>query len=690
MKIALLIIIVPSILFITANAQYFSISPSSKSIDITFDSPKGDRGWSNPYIRDFEIVITNQLNETVTVSVNPSSSSSYIRLISSPSSLNVPALSSGSVRISVQIIDSAADGGSYSGSVRVSSNSHSENMNVIVRTFYPPPTLGFFENMDFGEVATGKSYKGSFTIKELLKFKNANNVKISINPAGPIYDVSASPSTFSSIDSVGRSITFQFKVRERDIQPNSYASTISVSSSNSAYLIDNRLIYTIPRPIFEVSQSQNVNVLEYGKNINWNQMFVISEIGGKTPLEKTGINFQNLIREFKGEKTEYKRPEWFHFLQQVDYIAPANSGDIDINVYPVDAPIGRYTWEGYVKTQYAGDKSFSFHFLVEPPGLEDIKDNLTKLMNCSLVKKHQWAEDFRQKTESLLIEDEKALLDISNVTSMSNVVIKLLNSMCAAHDQNENKNYDEAYENFSVSNEEREKLNRIQLIGNYNPEYGIIKHSANTVWKEVALELINGLTQFANQLENISYQDADYSRAKEEYVKIITICTWLDDNGCVKMISNNISDLNTRIEELMLEADNLKNNISEINGDIHNNTWIFFDTQVIKNPLKFTFFMEKYAEMNTSYMHLSRNYKLVGNQNELNKTQERKSALNKEYESFRLVNSIYLAFLGFILVLMTWKSIQGFIRYGADAKDMKLAEIARFKRISRATFNNSL
>ncbi len=682
MKIILLIIIVPAIFVYTADAQYFSISPSSKSIDITFDSPKGDKGWSNPYLRDFEISITNQLNTTLTVSVSPSSyDSSYIRLISSTSSLNIPALSSGSVKITVQIVDSASDGGSYSGRVKLSSNSQSEYVNVYVKTIYPPPTLSFSGNLDFGEVAAGQSYSRSFTLKELLKFKNANNVKVELNAAGPIYDAVASPSMFSYIDYSGRTITFSFKVRERNIEPNTYASTVSVSSTNSAYLIDSRLRYAIPRPIVEVSQPEGEIFFEYGKIENRNQMLVISEKGGKTPLEYTGISYKKLNREIGGEKKEYKGANWFNFPAQVDYIAPANSKNIDINVNPADAPVGRYTWEGDVKTKYAGEKPFSFYFVVKPPGLEEIKDKLTKLRSDPLVIKYPQAENLRQTTESLLIKDEKGMADISNVISLSNVVIMLLNSMSAAHAQHERKSYNEAYEEFRASKEERDELNRIKLIEKYSQESSSIKNSANNVWKEVALNLMNGFEQYANLLKDLSYTDADYAKAKEVHIKIGDICTWLNDNSCVEMQNNRVRELNKKIEDLMLEAGDLENKIGEIHEDIYYNTWSFLGTELVKNPSKFAYFMEKYVEMTENYVHISRNYKLSGAQKELEKTQDRETALKKEYESFKLANSVYLIFLGLILVLTTRKSIQGFIKYRADAKDVKLAEIARMKRI---------
>jgi hypothetical protein len=684
MKIPLFSIIL-AILIVPAIAQDFSITPQSKSLDITFNSPNGERGWSNPYVETFEIVITNEMNHTLPVRVSSSSDDlSYVSVSSSKSILSIPPLGSESVTITVKVVDSAADGGRYSGRVRFTSDFQTKFVDVTIETHWPPPTLILQGDLNFGELKSGNSYSRSFTLKEIYRFRKANNVNIKFVEDGAIYSATASPSTFSFIDSSGRSITFSFKVKDRNVVPDTYSMPISVSSTNDAQLIS-KLKYSIPKPVVEVGQPQNELIFDYGKPDNGNQKIVISERGGKTPLENTVISFKKMYRELEDVKKEYGQTTWFSFPKQMDYITPGGSKTIEINVIkPEDAPVGKYTWEGEVKTKYAGNEPIQFSFSVRPPDIDNLKKTLTDLKSSQLYKNHPQAENLLSTTESLLLKDETRLADITNVISLTNIVIKFFSSSNDAYGylQQGNSGYVEAYEKFMESNEEINELNSITLKHTYDSENTDIKTSAASVWKEVAHDLVIRLEQRADRFSNSSYPDASYVEAKRMHEKIGEICSLLNDSMCVQDQNSKIAGMNTKIEQLILENAFLESEIKRVQEDINANTWSFSSIKLIKNPLRFSALLDKFNEMIENYNHIIRNYQLIEDQIGLVKTEENLAAMKKEYWNFRIVNSIYIIFLGIVIIVTAWKSVRGFLYYQADANDMRLAEVAQLKRMS--------
>lgn len=679
MKILLFIIILAIFVF-PSLAQDFSVSPLSRSIDITFNSPKGERGWSNPYIETFEIVVKNELNLTLAVGVSPSSDDpSYVSVSSSKSSLSIPPLGSESVTITVKVVDSAADGGKYSGRVRFTSDFQTGYVNVNIETYWPPPTLILLGDTDFGELRSGNSYSRSFVLKEIYNFRNANSVNIRLNEAGPIYSATASPSMFSFIDFSGRSITLSFRVKNRDIVPGTYSVSFSLSSTNNAHLAS-KLKYTIPRPVVEVKQPENGLIFDYGKQENRGQSLTISEKGGKTPLENTVISFKKMIKEYGGQKEEYNNANWFSFPGQMDYIPPGGSTTIDIKVTkPKDAPVGKYTWEGYVKTKYAGEKQFQFSLSVRPPDIDPIKKQLIELKESQLFNNKSQAENLISTTESLLLRDEVKLADIASVISLTNVVIKFFSSSDSAYRylQPGNSNYIEAYEKFRESSEEISELNSITLKQIYESENSDIKKSAINIWKEVAEELASGLEQRANKLKDPLNPNASYVEAKRTHAKIGEICSWLNDAWCVQEQFDRMVEMETRIEELVMENSFLESEIRRLQEDINANTWSFSSIKLIKNPSRFQFLLDRYNEMTENYNRIFRNNQLIEDQIGLGRTEENLSALEKEYGNFRLVNGIYIIFLAAILIVTIWKTIRGLISYRADADDMELAEITQ-------------
>lgn len=674
--------IVLAIITCTANAQDFNLNPTSKTIDITFDSPKGTRSWSDPYTRDFDIMVTNELNATLTVNVNPSSNDgSYIRLTSSRSTLTIPPLSSDSVLITVKIVDSAANGGTYSGRVRLTSGSQSENVDVQVKTYWPPPTLGLSGNVNFGEVATGKSYTKSFTLREELRFYDAKNVGIQLQADGPIYAVTTSPTSFPLIDGQGKTITFSFKVKERGVVPGTYRPDIDVTSSNSAELIDDNLVYKIPRPIIEVlSNQENKIIFDYGRSGTSDQEITITETGGKTPVENTIISFKSLGKEVRGIREEYGSTTWFTFPKKVDYLPPGGSESISIKVIkPEDAPVGNYLWEGEVQTKYAGDEPFQISFAVIPPGVRELLSDIRKFENDPSIKNHSQMETMRETTESLLRKEffEDGMADIENITLMTNTAIKFLNSMSAAYGQYEKKSYNAAYEELKTGKEEFNKMDSIQLIEKYHQQSSDITNSAYSGWTEFALVLIGALESNATEFENLSDPDASYYESRKVHEKIGDICSWLNDSNCIQKQNNKISELDEIIKQLIAEAHELELQVNKIHIDIHNNTWGFFGVRVISNPLRFVIVFEKYEEMIEKYNIISRKYQLSGELILREKTQEKLAGVKNEFYLFTFVNSIYVFILGATLILTILKSIKGVLRYRADTTDMRLAEIAR-------------
>jgi hypothetical protein len=679
-----LLCIVLAIITCTANAQDFNLNPTSKTIDITFDSPRGTKSWSNPYTRDFDIVITNEVNATMTVNVDTSSNDrSFIRLTSSRSTLTIPPLSSDSVLITVKIVDSAANGGTYSGRVKLTSGSQSRNVNVRVKTLWPPPTLGLSGNLNFGEVATGKSYTRSFTLREELRFFNAKNVGIQLQADGPIHSVSTYPTSFPLIDGQGKTIRFSFTVKERGVVPDTYRPDIKVTSSNGAELIDDNLVYTIPRPIIEVSNQQNKIIFDYGRPGTSDQEITITETGGKTPLENTIISFKALGKEVRGIREEYVQTMWFTFPEKVDYISPGGSEMVSIKVIkPEDAPVGNYLWEGEVRTKYAGNEPFQISFAVIPPGVRELLSDVMKFENDPSITGHPQLVTMGETTESLLRKEffENGMADVENITLLTNTAIKFLNSMSAAYGHYEKNSYNAAYEELKTGKEEFNKMDSIQIIEKYHHESSDITNSAYNGWTEFALVLTGGLDSNATEYENLSNPNASYYESRKIHEKIGEICSWLNDSGCVQVQNNRIMELNEIIQQLIAEAHELELQVNTIHIDIQNNTWSFFGTRVISNPLRFVTIWEDYNEMVEMYNDISRKYQLSGELIEHEKTLDKLAVVEKEAFWYKSISSIYVLFLGSIMILTIWNAINGLLRYRADVKDMRLAEIIQLER----------
>ncbi|MCL7412162.1 MAG: hypothetical protein M8353_00900 [ANME-2 cluster archaeon] len=683
MRIVLLSIVL-AIITCTANAQDFNLNPTSKTIDITFNAPKGTKTWSNPYIRNFDIEVNNELNATLTVNIDPSTNDgSFIRVTSSRSTLTIPPLSSDSVLITVKIIDSAANGGSYSGRVRLTSGSRSENVNVLVKTRWPPPTLGLSGNINFGEVTTGKSYTRSFTLREELRFYDARNVGIRLRANGPIDTVTTSPTSFPLIDGQGRTVTFGFTVKERGVVPGTYRPDIGVTSSNGAELIDDNLVYTIPRPIIEVSDQQDKIIFDYGRPGTSDQEITITETGGKTPVENIIISFTALRKEVRGIREEYGQTTWFTFPKKVDYLPPGGSESIHIKVMkPEEAPVGNYLWEGEVRTTYAGDEPFQISFAVIPPGVRELLSDVRNFENDPAITGHPAMETVRITTESLLRKEffENGMADVENITLLTNTAIKFLNSMSAAYGHYEKNSYNAAYEGLMTGKEEFDRMDSIRLIEKYHRESSEITHFAHNGWTEFALVLIGGLEANATESENLSNPDASYYESRNVHEKMKDICSLLNDSGCVQAQNNDIMELNGIIQQLIAEAHELELQVNRIHRDIQNNTWSLFGTRVIRNPLRFVTVWEHYNEMVETYDAISIKYQLSGELIEREKTQEKLAVMKQEAFWYKFINSMYVSLSVFVLILTIWNAVKGALRYQADNKDMRLSEIVRLER----------
>lgn len=684
MKLIIFVLLFMALIF-TASAQDFEINPSTKDIEITFSSPKGDNGWSNPYTQDFDVVVTNKLNDTVIIRVSTSSNYySYIGLTSSVSSLTIPPMGQEKITITVKVADSAGDGITYSENIKFTMGYETQNLNIHIRTKWPPPTLSLSGSNNFGEIEAGEYYSGTFTIKELLNFNIARNVNIKLNEAGPIHDIGVNPSTFSYIDTVGGTVIVNFKVNENGLTPGTYHPYISISSTNDAELFNSYLEYSIPIPIVDISKSETDLFFEYGETEKKNQRFDIIERGGKTPLENTIISFARLNREFEGKKEEYKSANWFSFPTNIDFISQGMSRTIDIEISkPEEAPTGKYTWEGNLKTKYSGEKPLIFNFIIRPPDVNKLLDNLTNFENTLLVRNYPEAANLIETSKSLLNKDTLVMKDISNVISLANVVITYFNSLNIAYEyiQEGGDQYDEAYEEFRKSNMEIQKFDNIRLIKEYGSESYEIQDSAKYVMKEIAGKLLGGLEENANRLSNPTNSGASYSGAKEAYEKNRNICSWMNDINCMQAYEIKVNEINDKINVLILKANDIEKESGKIHEEIYFNTWNILSINLVKNPLKFQYFFEKYMKLIENYNEIIGFYKLSGDNQNLEKSREKLSALESEYESFKYLNGLYIFILGSILFAAILKSIKGLINFGADAKDVRLNEVGRLKRI---------
>lgn len=684
MKIIILLLIF-SFMIYPANAQNFVVDPLNENIELTYSYPKGDKGWSNPYTQDFDIEVINNLNVTLPVTISTSSNyNSYVLLTPSESSISVPRLEKKRISINVKVVDSAGEN-TYSENVRFASGYETQNVHVSIKTKYPPPTLSFSGSYDLGELAAGKAYSRTFTIREVLNFNAARNINLRLNEAGPIYNVNVYPSSFSYIDTTGSAVTFSFSIKDRGLAPGNYRPHISISSTNQAELLNDYFEYSIPSPIVDISESQTDLFFEYGKNEKKNQQITIIEKGGKTPLENTIISFGKLTREFEGQKKEYQNADWFNFPKNIEYIMQGTSKSIDIVISkPEEAPIGKYIWDGKIKTQYSGDKSLIFNFIIEPPDVNSLINNLTKFESTTLVGNYLEADNLIKTSKSLLIKDISVMSDISNIISLTNVVITYFNSINNAYEfiEQGGDRYNQAYEELSKSNEEIKKFDAILLKKEYSSQNNDIKRSAQNIMKYVSVKLINGLEENVNRLMDPSNSDASYLKAMEANEKIRNIYSWLNDNDSMQAHENKINEIKNKIIVLEKKADDMENENQKIQDEISLNTWSFFGEKLVKNPLKFQYFLNNYIKMINNFNEISRNYMLTGNNKNLENVREKLNNIKTEYESFKYINAVYIFILGYLLFITILKSVQGSINFIMDLKDVRLNEVGRLKRIN--------
>ncbi|NJD53676.1 MAG: hypothetical protein FIB07_12505 [Candidatus Methanoperedens sp.] len=683
MKIIILFFIFGFLIF-NASARDFNVNPLNENIELTYSYPKGDKGWSDPYIQDFDIEVLNNLNVTLPVSISTSSNyNSYVRLTPSESSISIPRLERKKIKITVKVVDSAGEN-TYSENIRFASGYDTQNVRVSIKTNYPSPTLSLLENYDLGELSAGKTYTKTITIKEVLKFNAARNVNLRLNEAGPIYNINVDPSSFSYIDTKGSDVTFSFIIKDKGLAPGTYRPHFSISSTNNAELLNDYFEYSIPNPIAEISKSETELFFEYGKKEQKNQQIMITENGGKTPLENTIISFEKLSREFEGQKKEYQNANWFNFPKNIDYIIQGTSKSIDIMISkPEEALTGKYIWEGKIKTQYSGDKSLIFNFIVQPPDVNSLINNLTEFESTPLVRNYQEADTFIKTSKSLLIKDVSVMSDISNVISLTNVVITYFNSINNAYEyiQQGDNLYNEAYEEFSKSNEEIKKFDTILLKTEYSSQSNDIKNSAQNIMRYIAMKLINGLEQNVNKLMDSSYSDASYLKALEANEKIRNIYSWLNENDRVQLHENKINEIKNKIVELEKKANDMENKNKNIHDEIILNTWGLFGENFVKNPFKFQYFLNNYVKIITNFNEISRSYKLTGNNKNFEISQEKLSTIKTEYERFKYINGLYIIILVYILFMTILKSVQGSINFMKDLKDVRLNEIGRSKHI---------
>jgi hypothetical protein len=552
--------------------------------------------------------------------------------------------------------DSAMAQDTYSGTLVVSgTNINSNSFLIDVEIEHPPATINATWNpASPGNLKAGSNLSYTLTVSEVMGYKSANDVNVSLFDLGPIENISYS-GTLGDFDPLGsKDITVDFHVLERGLEPGTYSITPIIRSASVINANPKELNYTIPTPVMKVTPVEidfDKITFETGKDSKTVSVN-ISETGGYTPIEGLTV----LLVE--GE-------EGWITTSDISYIPAGNSESYSFGIFlPSDASLGLKNWNFKLYTPYTTEY-ISATVIVSFPGTDEA---IASLENISNVTDSSSEKNLIQDTISLLetSKDKTQLRKIAMVMSVYSGMRTFLSNIDTVTNS-EGK----LVEAGDAVIRAKAALNKIE-IGDQNLKDAELKLYSNKIVSQAremwALEAKNTLSSLEENAEN--EKDSNYKITSIYYNRISDIYVILDEPAKAEEYSEKQSDIEKLYHDSLLEASILTGDAEEGLESARVKTFSPGEnTYIVLNPFSYDFVSRSYDTSIDKYEQAEALYMRAGEASDAGLLQDKLVEINRQKNKIFLAFLAYGSILGLVFLWFVGRVFWGLQNYTRDEMD---------------------
>lgn len=633
------------------------VSPSFPTGDIYFDFNKPN-GSVDIFTVEREMTFTNTENQSVTFSDLNVSVTGISGVTVSPgvTTLTIGADAYEKVILTFHASSSMAED-VYSGNLEVSgTNVSTRSYSLTVEISHPPATINTAWNpASLGNVKAGSNFSYKLTVSEVMGYKGANDVSVTIFGSGPVENISYSGALGDFDPLTSKDIQVDFQIPERGIEPGTYNITPIITSDSLITPNPVGLSYIIPSPEMNVSPLEidfGKITFETGKDSE-TVAINISEIGGYTPIEGLVFSLE------EGE-------EGWITPTDIDYISPGMSEVSNFVIFlPSDASLGLKNWKFKVNTSHAGSKDISASVIVSFPGTDEA---IASLENISGVTDLPQEKNLIQNTISLLeiSKGKTQLRKIAMVMSIYSGTNTFLNNLGIASGSGEG-----LVESGDAIIRAKAALNKIE-IGDRNIEDAELKlyssevvSSAKQMWDSKVTTVLDSLEENAE-----NEKDRNYKLAATYYNRISKVYMILDEPTNAEKYSEKQSDIEKLYYDSILEASTLTGSADSNLESARERTFtIGEDTYIVLNPFSYDFVSGSYGDAIDKYEQAEALYRIAGEDSDADLVKDKLVEITNQKNNIYRTFIVYGSILGLIFLWFVGRVIWGLQHYTQDEMD---------------------
>lgn len=633
------------------------VSSSFPTGDIYFDFDKPN-GSVSTFDTDRLLTLTNSDNQSVTFSdLNVTVTGiSGITVTPEVTTLSIASDSYEKVTLTFHA-DSAMAEGEYSGTLKISGdNVNQRSISITIEISHPPSTINAtWGPVDLGDVKAGSKFNYILTVSEVMGYKSANDVNVSIYGLGPVENLTFSGTLGDFDPFTSKEVKVDFSILERNVKPGTYSITPIIRSTSVIDANPKELNYTIPSPVMKVTPVEidfEKITFETGKDSKTVSVN-ISETGGYTPLEGLTVSLVN------GEEGWVTHPD-------IDYIHAGKSESYNFVIFlPSDASLGLKNWNFKLDTSYAGSKDISAAVLVTFPGTDEA---IAYLENISSGINSEGEKNLIQDTISLLetSKDKTQLRKIAMVMSVYSGTRTFLNNLDTASDSGE-----KLVEAGDAVIRAKAALNKME-IGDQNLKDAELKlysskivSQAKKIWESESRSILSSLEENAK-----NEKDSNYKLAALYYNRISRIYLILDEPENAEKYSEKQSDIEKLYHDSLLEASTLT---GAAEGMLESARGKAFspgeDTYVILNPFSYDFVSGSYDTAIDKYERAEALYRRAGEESDANLLRDKLVEIARQKDNIFRTFLAYGSLLGLVFLWFVGRVFWGLQQYTRDERD---------------------
>lgn len=529
---------------------------------------------------------------------------------------------------------------------------------LYLNIYYPEPTINAtWGETDWGNIRAGSRYKKVLSLSEVMGYRGANNVNVSLATSGPI--TLNYSGVLGDIQPFGKiPITVDVIVDEKGLEPDSYQMIPTISSGSNIKANTEVAIYSIPLPKLDLSTTRmdfGRMTFERGKDIS-NYTLIVSETGNFTPIE--GVKFSLIFG-----------PQGWFSLPGDTSISPGESREFKfINLLPSDAKLGEKNWQIEMDSTYGGKQEIDAKALIYFPGIEAAIEYMNGLDVSGAPPE---AETIRTNVLRLLEEakgqtevDEIAL--VMRIYSSSRSFLNIIDEASNPENQRAGRAIIQA----------RESLNKIQLgndnirEGSLNRYSSVIFVSSQDIWEKSARESLDRIRG-----EAVINEEINYKLSAINYKELAQIYSSFQETENQQIALSKQMEMEEKYKNRVLEANQRYFNSQDQLEKSRSALLFIGDFGLLLNPFKYDMVFANYYSALENMQMADRLFLVAGESTDSVAIARETLEVKKERE---VVFNGFVVFYTVIMVLYLWFILRvslGVQRFHRDQRDNILGDV---------------